>query len=39
MGGGKVKGQLSLETCGHLRCQGENEENPCIAEWPRIAQG
>ena len=29
MGRGKVKGQLSLETCRHLGGQVENEESPC----------
>ena len=38
-GRGKGKGAIVSETCGHLGGQGENEENPCIAEWPRIAQG
>ena len=39
VGGGKVKGQLSHETWRHLGVQGENEESPCSAEWPRIANG
>ena len=39
VGGGKVKGQLSHETWWHLGVQGENEESPCSAEWPLIANG
>ena len=39
VGGGMVKGQLSHETWWHLGVQGENEESPCSAEWPRIANG
>ena len=39
MGGGKVKGAIVSETCGHLGGQGENGESPCSAEWPRIVNG
>ena len=38
-GMGKGKGAIVSETCGHLGGQGENEESPCSAEWPRIANG
>ena len=39
--GGRGKGKRAIvsETCGHLGGQGENEENTCSAEWPRIATG
>ena len=37
--GGRGKGKRATvsETCGRLGGQGENEENACSAEWPRIA--
>ena len=38
-GKGKGKGVIVSQTCGHLGGQGENEESPCSAEWPRIANG
>ena len=39
MGGGKGKGAIVSQTCGHLCGQGENGESTCSAEWPRIANG
>ena len=38
-GRGEGKGAIVPETCGHLSCQGENEEITCSAEWPRNANG
>ena len=34
---GEGKGAIVSKTCGRLGGQGENEESPCSAEWPRIA--
>ena len=39
MGGGKINGQLSCGSCGHLSGQEENGESSCSADWPRIANG
>ena len=39
VGGGSVKGQLSLESCGHLSGQAENGEGTCSADWRPIATG
>ena len=39
VGRGKGKGAIVSGSCGHLGDQGENEESPCSAEWPRIANG
>ena len=38
-GMGKGKGAIVSETCGHLGGLGDNDESPCSAEWPRIANG
>ena len=39
--GGRVEGKRAIvsETCRHLGGQGENEDNTCSAEWPRIVTG
>ena len=38
-GKGKGKGAIVSETCRHLGGEVENEESPCSADWPRIANG
>ena len=38
-GKGKGKGAIVSETCRHLGGQVENEESPCSADWPPIANG
>ena len=35
----KGKGAIVSGNCGHLSGQAENEESPCSAYWPRIANG
>ena len=39
LGGGKVKGQLSLETYGHLSGHGENEESPTVQSGRALPVG
>ena len=39
MGGGRVKWQLSLETCWHLGRQAENRESPVVQSGCALLMG